>query len=109
MLSSMAEFARMTGMDAVTTTAANPSRKASDARRLVVPPPRGPRTIARSRSAVRGPGTAEAARGAALGAPCVAGVATMTSSPFPGQGTTPARCERLSGRCSTPWLAGRPG
>jgi hypothetical protein len=48
-------LARMTGMDTATTTTANPNRKASDARRRVVPPPRGPRTIARSRGAAPGP------------------------------------------------------
>ena len=42
MLSSTAELAFMTGMDAATTTTASPSRNASDARRLVMPPPRGP-------------------------------------------------------------------
>ena len=51
MLSSTAELALMTGMDTATTTTASPSRNASDARRLVVPPPRGPSTAARSRSA----------------------------------------------------------
>ena len=50
MLSSAAELAFMTGMDTATTTTASPSRNASDARRLVVPPPRGPSTAARSRS-----------------------------------------------------------
>ena len=50
MLSSTAELALMTGMDTATTTTARPSRNASDARRLVVPPPRGPSTAARSRS-----------------------------------------------------------
>jgi hypothetical protein len=50
MLSSAAEFACMTGMDTATTTTANPSRNTSDARRLVVPPPRGPSTAARSRA-----------------------------------------------------------
>jgi hypothetical protein len=50
MLSSTAELARMTGMDTATTTTASPTRNASEARRLVVPPPRGPRTAARSRS-----------------------------------------------------------
>ena len=48
-LSSAAELARMTGIDTATTTTANPSRNASDARRRVVPPPRGPSTAARSR------------------------------------------------------------
>ncbi len=67
MRSSTAELARMTGMDTATATAANASRKASDARRRVVPPPRGPSTTARSRCAV-----------AALvpAAPCPARVAT---------------------------------
>ena len=51
MLSSAAELAFMTGMDTATTTTASPSRNASDARRLVVPPPRGPSTAARSRAA----------------------------------------------------------
>ena len=51
MLSSAAELACMTGMDTTTTRTASPSRNASDARRLVVPPPRGPSTAARSRSA----------------------------------------------------------
>src|SRR5450755_2402707 len=55
MLSSTAELARMTGMDTATTATANPSRKASEARLRVVPPPRGPSTIARSRCAARGP------------------------------------------------------
>ena len=50
MLSSAAELALMTGMDTATTMTASPSRNASDARRLVVPPPRGPSTAARSRS-----------------------------------------------------------
>jgi hypothetical protein len=50
-LSSAAELARMTGTDTATTTTANPSRNASDARRRVVPPPRGPSTAARSRRA----------------------------------------------------------
>jgi hypothetical protein len=49
MLSSTAELARMTGMDTRTTTTAIASRKASDARRRVVPPPRGPSTVDRSR------------------------------------------------------------
>jgi hypothetical protein len=34
-----------------TTTTASPSRNASEARRRVVPPPRGPSTAARSRGA----------------------------------------------------------
>src|SRR5580700_9596732 len=55
MPSSTAELVRMTGMDTATITTANPSRKASDARLRVVPPPRGPRTVARSRCGVRGP------------------------------------------------------
>jgi len=50
MLSSTAELARMTGTDTATTMTANPSRNASEARRRVVPPPRGPSTAARSRS-----------------------------------------------------------
>ena len=49
MLSSAAELARMTGMDTSTTTTASASRNASDARRRVVPPPRGPSTVDRSR------------------------------------------------------------
>lgn len=49
MLSSTAELARMTGIDTATTRIASPSRNASDARRRVVPPPRGPSTVARSR------------------------------------------------------------
>jgi hypothetical protein len=53
MLSSAAELARMSGMDTATTTIAKPSRNASDARRRVVPPPRGPSTAARSRPASR--------------------------------------------------------
>ena len=51
MLSSTAELARMTGMDTATTAMAMPTRKASDALRRVVPPPRGPSTVARSRRA----------------------------------------------------------
>jgi len=51
MLSSAAELAFMTGMDTATTMTASPSRNASDARRRVVPPPRGPSTAARSRGA----------------------------------------------------------
>ena len=73
MPSSRAELARMTGMDTATTMTANPNRKASDARRRVVPPPRGPRTTARSRRAVRGP---------AAGAPCPARAA-MRCLPVP--------------------------
>ncbi len=53
MLSSTAELARMTGTDTVTTMTASPSRNASDARRRVVPPPRGPSTVARSRRCSR--------------------------------------------------------
>ena len=51
MLSSTAELARMTGMDTATTAMAMTTRKASEARRRVVPPPRGPSTAARSRRA----------------------------------------------------------
>jgi hypothetical protein len=54
-LSSAAELARMTGMDTSTTTTASVSRNASDARRRVVPPPRGPSTVDRSRSSWRVP------------------------------------------------------
>ena len=50
-LSSTAELARMTGIDTATTAMASPSRNASDARRRVVPPPRGPSAAARSRRA----------------------------------------------------------
>ncbi len=73
----------MTGMDTATPAAAKPNRKASDARRRVVPPPRGPSTTARNRSAARVPATAGPTRGPALGAPCAAAVAmaTVTSSP----------------------------
>jgi hypothetical protein len=49
--SSAAELARMTGIETATTTTASPSRNASDARRRVVPPPRGPSTAARNRGA----------------------------------------------------------
>ncbi len=51
MLSSTAELTRMTGIETTTTSTASPSRNASDARRRVVPPPRGPSTAARSRGA----------------------------------------------------------
>ena len=47
--SSAPELARMTGIETATTTTANPTRNASDARRRVVPSPRGPSTTARSR------------------------------------------------------------
>ena len=59
MLSSAAELACMTGIDTSTTTTASPSRNASDARRRVVPPPRGPSTVDRNRcrSRWRVPGT----------------------------------------------------
>src|SRR4249920_2485042 len=56
-----AGLARRTRLDPAATTMANPSRKASDARRRVGRPPCGPRTAARSRRAV--PGAAEAAPG----------------------------------------------
>ena len=56
--SSAAELARMTGIDTATTTTANASRNASDARRRVVPPPRGPSTVARSRCSPRRPAPA---------------------------------------------------
>ena len=52
-VSSAAELARMTGTDTATTMIASPSRNASDARRRVVPPPRGPSTAARSRRCSR--------------------------------------------------------
>ena len=53
MLSSAAELAFITGMDTATTTTASPSRNASDARRRVEPPPRGPSAAARSRGTAR--------------------------------------------------------
>src|SRR5215472_12848851 len=51
--SSAAELACITGIDTATTMTARPRRNASEARRRVVPPPRGPSTAARNRGAAR--------------------------------------------------------
>ena len=84
--SSAAELARITGMDTATTAIANPRRNASEARRRVVPPPRGPSTTARNRRATRRsvPAPSSLANEATFDMPSPwASATSLRSAPFP--------------------------